>query len=149
MKPLMQRAERVKVELDIVKAELERFIKDPSNRLEDRLDHLITLSNLGGAHSDWVFRGWEKLDFNPMEIDMHVERHYKYDLLDMIHYAIEGSDELSDELFAEFDRFCFAFLEVPDISFFEWLVFHKQEPAWVALVEAMCDQAVLTFNYEW
>lgn len=143
---LMQRAELVKVELDIVKAELERFVKDTSNRLQDRLDHLFTLGKLGGAHRDWVFRGWEGLEINPMD-KVDWERNQEYDLLNLIHNAIE--EEVSDELFDEYDRYRFAFIEMPDTSFFEWLIFHKQEPAWVALVEAMCDHAVLTFNYDW
>lgn len=146
MTPLMQRAELAKVELDIVKAELERVVKDSSNLLLDRFNHLLMLAKLGGAHSDWVFHGWDELEINPIE-DMWCDRNYKYDLLDLIHNAIEG--HASDELFAEYDRYRFAFIEVPDTSFFDWLVFLKQEPAWVALVEAMCDQAVLTFNYEW
>lgn len=149
MSHLMQRAELVKVELDTVKEELERFVKDPSNRLEDRLNHLLTLGKLGGAHSNWVFRGWEGLDNNPMESGMYVERHYKYDLLGMINYAIEVYDELLFAEFDEFDQYRFSFIEIPDISFLEWLLFHKQKPEWVALVEAMCNQAVLTFNYDW
>ncbi len=145
MNELIQLALSTKAALRVLETELEKVCKDKQLPLKERLEALQTLGKIGGGHSDWLYSGWDKLD-DGLVRDMWSERKQEHNLLELLENHIqEARPDLEEKIDAYYES-------IPKGQYgdmLDFLLFTECDLQTIEFVECLCDDATLTFNYDW
>lgn len=132
-----------------VAAELTSLVKNKQVSLEVRYNALLLLQEFGSAaHNDWVFHGWDNLT-SGLQVDYligHIERYQTYNLLELLDTAIEIHSD-NDDVFAKIVESLYDQGKTGNDLIVELIRIGELNVC--EMVEAMCDEATVTFTYEW
>lgn len=145
MNELIQLALSTKAALRVLEEELEAVCKNKQLPLKERVDALVALGQIGGGHSDWVFSGWYSINDQIIE-NTYFERRSSYELFELLNSHVHDSrPDLEDRLEAYYAG-------LPEGTYgdaIDFLLYTVEDLQTIELVEAMCDNATLSFTYDW
>lgn len=145
MNELIQLALSTKAALSVLKEELEKVCKNKQLPLQERVEALVTLGKIGGGHSEWLFSAWDSVNAQIIE-SMYFDRRGKYELFEILdNYVHDGRPDLDGKLESYY-------ASLPEGTYgdaVEFLLYTEQDPETIKLVEIMCDNATLSFTYDW